>query len=94
MEWSLTGPPEEAKLYVEGTTTPTFYHIMNGQRLKYDDYVNGLVEWRAKVSDYKPIVLVHCAPLPSVEAELIANIYPFLYLVTTSYVMVISWRHI
>lgn len=56
MEWSLIGPPEEAKLYVEGTTLPTFHHIFNGQRLGYDAYVESLVEWRAKISDYKPVV--------------------------------------
>ncbi|KAJ2991507.1 hypothetical protein NUW58_g2489 [Xylaria curta] len=56
MEWSLTGRPEESNLYVESTSTPTFYHVMNGQRLPYDTYLKGIVEWRAKISDYKPVV--------------------------------------
>lgn len=56
MEWSLTGPPEDAKLYSEATTTSTFYQIMNDHRIAYDDYVKGIAEWRAKISDYKPTV--------------------------------------
>lgn len=56
MEWSLTGKPEEAHLYVEGTSTPTFYQLMNGQRIPYDNFVQGIVEWRGKVSEYKPVV--------------------------------------
>ena len=56
MKWSLTGPPEDSKSYAEATTTPTFYQLMNGQRLSYDVYVQGIVEWRAKISDYEPVV--------------------------------------
>ncbi|KAK7983498.1 SEP domain-containing protein [Apiospora arundinis] len=56
MEWSLTGRPEDTKQYVEATTVPTFYQVMNGQRIAYDDYVKGIVQWRGKVTDYKPIV--------------------------------------
>ncbi|KAF7527304.1 hypothetical protein G7054_g10533 [Neopestalotiopsis clavispora] len=56
MEWSLTGPPKEANQYAEGTSLPTFYHVMNNQRLEYDVYLQGLVEWRGKVSEYKPVV--------------------------------------
>jgi hypothetical protein len=56
MKWSLTGPPEESKLYAEATTTPTFYHIMNGQRLSYDTFVKSIEEWRAKIGDYEPVV--------------------------------------
>jgi hypothetical protein len=56
MEWSLTGNPEDSKLYAESTSTPTFYHIMNGQHLAYDNFVKGIVEWRAKISYYKPVV--------------------------------------
>ncbi|KAL8793397.1 MAG: hypothetical protein Q9195_003983 [Heterodermia aff. obscurata] len=56
MKWSLTGPPEDAKLYAEGTATPTFYHVMNGQRTAYDTYVEGIATWRAKIGDYKPRV--------------------------------------
>jgi hypothetical protein len=56
MKWSLTGPPEESKLYAQATTTPTFYHIMNGQRLSYDTYVKSIEEWRAKIGDYEPVV--------------------------------------
>ncbi|PQE22393.1 mitochondrial substrate carrier protein [Rutstroemia sp. NJR-2017a WRK4] len=56
MEWSLTGPPEDSKLYAEATSLPTFYHIMNGQRSSYDDFIKGIVEWRGKISEYKPVV--------------------------------------
>ncbi|KAK6860488.1 hypothetical protein PG995_004124 [Apiospora arundinis] len=56
MEWSLTGRPEDTKQYVEATTVPTFYQVMNGQQIAYDDYVKGIVQWRGKVTDYKPIV--------------------------------------
>lgn len=56
MEWSLTGLPEEAKFYAESLSTPTFYHIMNGQRLSFNTYMKGIEEWRAKISDYKPVV--------------------------------------
>jgi hypothetical protein len=58
MQWSLTGPPEEAKAYAEATVLPTFYHTMNGHKLDYDTYVKGIEEWRAKISEYKPNVLV------------------------------------
>lgn len=56
MKWSLTGPPEESKVYAEATALPTFYHIMNGQRLPWDTYIKGIEEWRAKISDYEPTV--------------------------------------
>lgn len=56
MKWSLTGPPHEAKDYVECLSAPTFYQIMNGQRLEYDAHVNGIEEWRAKISHYEPVV--------------------------------------
>ncbi len=56
MEWSLVGSAEDAKSYAASTTLPTFYHTMNGQRLDYDAYVKGIVEWRGKVSEYKPVV--------------------------------------
>lgn len=56
MKWSLIGSPEDAKVFAETTVTPDFCQIMNGQKLPYDVYVKGLVEWRAKVTDYKPTV--------------------------------------
>lgn len=56
MTWSLTGPPGESTAYAEATSMPTFYHIMNGQRLEYDAYVRGIDEWRGKISDYEPVV--------------------------------------
>lgn len=54
MKWSLTGPPEDTKLWAESTATPSFYHVMNGQHLAYDDWVKGVAEWRGKISDYEP----------------------------------------
>ena len=62
MEWSLTGPPKDAKLYAESTAVPTFYHVMNGQHIAYDAYVEGIATWRAKISDYKPSVYGHFLP--------------------------------
>ena len=56
MKWSLTGPPNDAKMYVEATAMPTFYQLMNGQRFDYDTYVEGIATWRGKISDYKPRV--------------------------------------
>jgi hypothetical protein len=56
MQWSLSGPPEGTKEYVEATTLPTFYHTMNGQKLEMDVYIKGIEEWRSKVSEYKPKV--------------------------------------
>lgn len=56
MKWSLTGPPGESKAYAEATSLPTFYHVMNGQRSEFDTFVNGIDEWRAKISDYEPVV--------------------------------------
>ncbi|KAJ3550198.1 hypothetical protein NM208_g89 [Fusarium decemcellulare] len=56
MKWSLTGTPEDAKLYAEATTAPGFYQIFNNKRLEYDEYVNNIAEWRAKISEYEPKV--------------------------------------
>ncbi|KAI0857237.1 hypothetical protein F4860DRAFT_490407 [Xylaria cubensis] len=56
MKWSLTGPPEESIRYAEATSTPTFYHVMNGQRSSLDTYVKGIEEWRSKISEYEPVV--------------------------------------
>ncbi|KAL1597900.1 hypothetical protein SLS60_008388 [Paraconiothyrium brasiliense] len=58
MKWALTGPPEEAKSYAEGTTTSNFYQIMNGRHVAYDVYIKGIAEWRAKISHYEPKVYV------------------------------------
>ena len=56
MQWSLTGPSEETKDYVQATTTSSFYHVMNGQRFEAETYTKSIEEWRSKVSDYKPVV--------------------------------------
>lgn len=56
MKWALTGPPHEAKAYVEALSTPSFYQIMNGQNLSYDVYLKGIEEWRGKISEYNPVV--------------------------------------
>lgn len=63
MKWALTGPPEEAKQYAEGTATSSFYHVMNGQHSPYDAWVKGIAEWRAKISDYEPKVYVEASVL-------------------------------
>jgi hypothetical protein len=69
MQWSLTGPPEETKVYAEATTLPTFYHIMNGHKLDYDAYIAGIQEWRAKISEYKPDVSVKTFYLFNAQSE-------------------------
>ncbi|KAK9780022.1 putative mitochondrial substrate carrier protein [Seiridium cardinale] len=61
MEWSLIQDPanktgDDADLYAKSTSTPAFYHIMNGQRTEMEAFINGIKEWRAKIDDYKPIV--------------------------------------
>lgn len=57
LEWSLAGPPSEAKLFVEALSAPGFYLILDGNRLSYDDYVKHIEETRAKaVGDYKPVL--------------------------------------
>ncbi|CAH0004443.1 unnamed protein product [Clonostachys byssicola] len=56
MEWSLSGDPNEAKAYAEALSTPNFYQVMNGKRLAFDTYVEDIAQWRAKVSEYKPVV--------------------------------------
>jgi hypothetical protein len=61
MQWSLTGPPEETKAYVEATVLPSFYQTMNGHKLEYEIYTKGIEEWRAKGTDYKPRVCVACS---------------------------------
>ncbi|KAK8122840.1 hypothetical protein PG984_011510 [Apiospora sp. TS-2023a] len=54
MEWSLNGRPEDTAQYAEDTSLPTFYQVLNGQRIAYDDYVKNITEWRGKVDDFKP----------------------------------------
>jgi hypothetical protein len=54
MKWSLTGPASETQKYVDATALPSFYQIMNGNRLDYDAWFKSLEEWRGKVSEYKP----------------------------------------
>lgn len=56
MDWSLTGSPSEAKLFVEATSTPGFYQVMNGQTLSSDAYVKHIEEMRAKVTEWKPVM--------------------------------------
>lgn len=53
LNWSLNGPPEEARLYAEAITVPTFHEVLNGKELSYDDFVKGLAEWRKTITDYK-----------------------------------------
>lgn len=56
IEWSLTGPPNETKHFVEALSAPGFYQILNGQKLPYDAYVKHIEEMRAKVGEWKPVV--------------------------------------
>ncbi len=56
MEESLNGRPEDAHQYAKRLSTPTFYQVMNGQHLSIDTYIEGIAEWRGKVSEYKPVV--------------------------------------
>lgn len=56
MQWSLTGPANETNAYAEALSLPSFYQVMNGERLDYNKYVSGIEEWRGKVSEYKPVV--------------------------------------
>ncbi|KAH8760502.1 hypothetical protein F5883DRAFT_563846 [Diaporthe sp. PMI_573] len=56
MKWALTGPPDEVKKYAEAVTTPTFYHIMDGQRLSYDENIKRMEEWSGRSSQYEPVV--------------------------------------
>lgn len=58
MKWGLTGPPHEAKEYAKAVTAPTFYHTANGNRISYDENIKYMEEWRAKTSDYEPVVYV------------------------------------
>ena len=56
MERSLKGSPEETKAYVESILLPNFHHIMNYNRLDYDAYVDNIIDWRRKVTEYTPVV--------------------------------------
>lgn len=56
MKWALTGKPEETKDYVEATTMPGFYQVVNDNHLPYEEYANNIAEWRGKTSDYDPTV--------------------------------------
>jgi hypothetical protein len=56
MELTLTGRPEDSVQYAEKTAMPTFYHLFNGQKLYWDNYIKGVAEWRSKISEYKPVV--------------------------------------
>ncbi|KAF7929940.1 uncharacterized protein EAE97_009537 [Botrytis byssoidea] len=56
MEQSLIGPPAEAKTYAEATASPTFHHVMNGQKSDVENWVKGIEMWRGKISAYKPVV--------------------------------------
>lgn len=56
MEASLSGRPEDTHKYVEMLSTSKFYHVLNGRRLSYDAYLDGIAEWRSKVSEWKPVV--------------------------------------
>ncbi|TGO69334.1 hypothetical protein BOTNAR_0012g00220 [Botryotinia narcissicola] len=46
----------KAKTYAEATASPTFYHVMNGQKSDVENWVKGIEMWRGKISAYKPVV--------------------------------------
>lgn len=56
MKISLTGPPEETDAYVQATTVTGFYHVMNGQRFEDDSYLQHIKDWRARSTEYKPVM--------------------------------------
>ncbi|KAK7033207.1 hypothetical protein R3P38DRAFT_3352397 [Favolaschia claudopus] len=53
MESSLASDPRQ---WVEATALPTFYQIMNGERVDYEAYVKHIGDMQANTKDYKPIV--------------------------------------
>lgn len=56
MKEALTGKPEDSHLYADKTSTPDFYHVFNNNKLVRDKYIDSLVMWRGKISDYDPVV--------------------------------------
>ncbi|TGO12365.1 hypothetical protein BTUL_0089g00010 [Botrytis tulipae] len=62
MEQSLIGPPAEAKTYAEATASPTFYHVMNGQKSDVENWVKGIEMWRGKIRRERKIELWKANP--------------------------------
>jgi hypothetical protein len=56
MDWSLSGPISDAKSYVEATSTPSFYHILNGEKIECNKYLKAIEDWRGRCSQSKPNV--------------------------------------
>lgn len=48
--------PEETKQYAEATVNPHFYHIINGKRHSYKEWLADIEVWRRKITDYEPTV--------------------------------------
>jgi hypothetical protein len=58
MEWSLTGPPEDGKNYVEATSIPSFYRVFNGEKMSYEKNLSDIEMWRGRSVKYYPKVYV------------------------------------
>ncbi|KAI1387217.1 uncharacterized protein F4822DRAFT_429973 [Hypoxylon trugodes] len=56
MEWSLTGSLEDSAAYAESVQTPTYYNVMNGNRLDYGGSVKEIAERHGKGAEHKPVV--------------------------------------
>ena len=62
MKSSLTDSPEDAPAYAEAIQMPTYWHIINGKYLNYDDFVKKIADWYGKVRQFNPVVSVMSHP--------------------------------
>jgi hypothetical protein len=51
-----TTSPSEIEHYAQAAVIPTFYHIMNGKRLSYEEWFASLEAWSGKITGYEPVV--------------------------------------
>ena len=56
MKLSLTGKPEDTKSFAESIVVPTFYHLLNGERVEYDAWIEKLVQMRGIVEEWNPVM--------------------------------------
>lgn len=58
MEWTLNGPAtsEDVQAYVNSTTAPGFYQVLNNKRFERDEHSAHIKEMREKVDGFKPKV--------------------------------------